>query len=101
MPEGDQNIPSSQTIKLIVDNSNLELEKRMSKSISETLSEQNQVYMTQIINITKDVTELQVRVNGHNDRINSFKGIVATVSAISAAVTGLVSFFIAQIAGKG
>jgi hypothetical protein len=89
--------PSNETIKLIIDNSLLEQEKRISKTINDTLSEQNRTYMTEIISLTKELTKLSGRVDAHDTKIKSFPILVSWVAAACAALGGLVGFFVNQL----
>jgi hypothetical protein len=96
----DHTTPNSNEVKLIIDNSLLGLEKRMTKSITDTLTDQNKTYMTEIVKITGDLARLDARVEQHSEKIRSFKGLVATVSSVTGVLGGLIGFFIAQLAGK-
>lgn len=99
MPENDHPTPSGNEIKLIIDNSLLELEKRFSKTISDALSEQNRTYLKEIVNITKDVATLNAKVDQHEEKLKGVKGMVATVASVSTVLGGFIGFLISQITG--
>lgn len=95
----DRSTPTKDEIKLIIENSLLELEKRMTKSINEALLEQNRTYMTEIVAITEKVAKHDVKLQIHTDKINGFKTLVATVSTATGVLGGFVGFLIAQLTG--
>jgi len=91
--ESNMSTPSGQEIKLIIDNSLLEQEKRITKTLGDSLDSQNKIYMDQIVSITGRVSKLEVKIDG-------FKGLIASVAAATSVFAGLIGFFIAQITGN-
>jgi hypothetical protein len=89
--------PTKDEIKLIIDNSLLELEKRMTKSLGESLSEQNRMYMDNILSLSERVTKIESRQDRQDERIKGFKGLIATIAAASSVVAGFLGFLISQI----
>ena len=92
-------VPTLKEIEQTITISNMELEKRMTKSLSDKLDTQHQTYMTEIISLSEKYGELRTTVNLHDERIKGFKAMIATTSAISSALGGLIGFFIAQLTG--
>ena len=93
--------PNLNEIKLTIDKSLLEQEQRITKSLGDTLSDQNRTYMTQIVNLTTAVAKVEARQDAQQVQIKSFRGLVATVSSVTAALGGLVGFFISQLVNIG
>lgn len=93
--------PGINEIKLTMDNSLLEMEKRMSKTISETLTDQNGIYMKQIVELTAKVATHEAILDSHTNSIKGFKGLVATVSSVTGVLGGLIGFFISQLVNIG
>lgn len=90
-------VPTLKEIEQTITISNMELEKRMTKTLSDKLDQQHQTYMTEIIALNEKYGALNTKVNIHDERIKGFKGIIATITAVSSALGGLVGFFIAQL----
>ncbi len=82
--------PTKDELKLIIDNSLLEQEKRLTKTLGEALQNQNKIYMENILKLSDRVTRIEARQD-------SFKSLVATASAASGVFSGLIGFFIAQL----
>lgn len=89
--------PTKDELKLIIDNSLLEQEKRITKSLSESLSEQNKIYMDNILSLTNRISKVEGRQDRQDEKIKGFKGVVASASAASAVLSGLIGFFIGQL----
>lgn len=88
-------------VKLTIDNSLLEQEKRLSKEfrselelqtqkLTDAIDKQNSMYSNQIIQLNKDVTELK-------GKISNMKTQIAVVSSVCTALGGLIGFFISQL----
>lgn len=82
--------PTKDELKLIIDNALLEQEKRITKSLGDSLDGQNKIYMDNIVKLTERVSKVE-------SKQDSFKGLIASVTAASSVLSGLVGFFIAQI----
>lgn len=93
--------PTVSEMKLTIDNSLLEQEKRITKEFRDELAEQtknltaaidkqNLLYSKQIIDLTAEVATLKVKVSSINTRI-------AVVGSVCTALGGLIGFFIAQL----
>lgn len=93
----DHTTPTKDELKLIIDNSLLEQEKRITKSLNDSMSDQNKIYMDNILSLTERVSKIEGRQDRQDEKIKGFKGVVATASAASAVLSGLVGFFIGQI----
>jgi SMC interacting uncharacterized protein involved in chromosome segregation len=96
-------------VKLLIDNSLLEQEKRLSKDfryeldaqtnkLISAVEKQNLLYSEQIINLNKDVTALNGVVDNLKGRISNIKAQMAIVGTACATLGGFVGFLIAQIA---
>ena len=96
-----QTAPSINEIKLTMDNSLLEMEKRMTKTFSDSLTAQNSIYMKQIVELVGKVSTIEARQDSHTNSIKGFKGLVATVSSVTGVLGGLVGFFISQLVNLG
>lgn len=88
-------------IKLTIDLSLAEQEKRITKELrvelndqtkklTDAIDKQNLLYSTQIIQLNKDVTALESRVSNMRTQI-------AVVGSVCTALGGLIGFFIAQL----
>lgn len=93
--------PTVGEMKLTIDNSLLEQEKRITKEFRDELAaqtknltaaidKQNLLYSKQIIDLTAEVATLKVKVSTINTRI-------AVVGSVCTALGGLIGFFIAQL----
>ena len=91
----------TQSIKLLIDNSLLEQEKRLTltfnnkidtqtEKITKTVNEQNVAYSTQLIAQAKSIGVLETKMAAVNVKL-------ATVGAVSAALGGLIGFFVANL----
>ena len=96
-------------VKLLIDNSLLEQEKRLSKDfryeldaqtnkLISAVEKQNLLYSEQIINLNKDVTALNGVVDNLKGRISNIKAQMAIVGTSCATLGGFFWFLIAQIA---
>ena len=108
MAEDLDNITKTE-VKLLIDNSLLEQEKRLSKDfryeldaqtnkLISAVEKQNLLYSEQIINLNKDVTALNGVVDNLKGRISNIKAQMAIVGTACATLGGLLGFFIAQLA---
>lgn len=93
----DHTTPTKDELKLIIDNALLEQEKRISKSLSDSLESQNKTYMDNILDLTTRVSKVESRQDRQDERMRGFKGLIATVAAAASILAGLVGFFIAQL----
>lgn len=96
----DHTTPNKDELKLIIDNALLEQEKRITKTLNDSLSDQNKMYMDNIVALTDRVSKVEGRQDRQDERLKGIKGIIATASAASAVLSGLIGFFIGQISGK-
>jgi len=96
----DHTTPNKDELKLIIDNALLEQEKRITKSLNDSLSDQNKMYMDNILSLTDRVSKVEGRQDRQDERLKGMKGVIATTSAASAVLSGLIGFFIGQISGK-
>ena len=99
---------SQREIKLLIDNSLLEQEKRLSKEfrselevqtsrLTTVVEKQNQMYSDQIIALNKDVAALNGVIDNLKSNIKGVKTQVAVVGSACATLGGLVGFFISQM----
>jgi ribosomal protein L17 len=97
----DHSSPTSNEFKLMLDNAMLEMEKRFTKTLTETLATQDSKYMDKLVTLTKETAILASRQDLHEQNVkNNFKTFKASVTAIVGAATtlsGLVGFFIGQL----
>ena len=100
--------PTKDEIKLLIDNSLLEQEKRLSKEfrselevqttrLTNVVEKQNQLYSNQIIMLNKDVATLNTVVDSLKGRISGIKAQMVVVATACTTLGGLIGFFIAQI----
>lgn len=96
----DQLTPTKDEIKLIIDNSNLEMEKRVTekmqsslKEFSETITSNSQMYLDHIVLQEKRLTTVE-------NQIKVLKTRLAVVGSAATALGGLVGFFISQLFGS-
>jgi len=96
-------------VKLLIDNSLLEQEKRLSKEFREELDlqttklidaveKQNKLYSDQIITLNKDIATLNTVVENLKSKVNSVRTQITVVGTACTALGGLLGFFIAQLA---
>jgi len=96
-------------VKLLIDNSLLEQEKRLSKEFRDELDlqtdklinaveKQNKLYSDQIIALNKDVATLNTVVENLKSKVNGVRLQVTVVGTACATLGGLLGFFIAQLA---
>lgn len=96
-------------VKLLIDNSLLEQEKRLSKEFRDELDlqtdklinaveKQNKLYSDQIIALNKDVATLNSVVENLKSKVNGVRLQVTVVGTACATLGGLLGFFIAQLA---
>lgn len=99
---------SRMEIKLLIDNSLLEQEKRLSKEfrselevqtsrLTTVVEKQNQMYSDQIIALNKDVASLNGVIDNLKGNIRGIKTQMTVVGTACATLGGLVGFFIAQM----
>lgn len=95
-------------VKLLIDNSLLEQEKRLSKEFRDELDlqtdklinaveKQNKLYSDQIIALNKDVATLNTVVENLKSKVNGVRLQVTVVGTACATLGGLLGFFIAQL----
>lgn len=100
--------PTKDEIKLLIDNSLLEQEKRLSKEfrselevqttrLTNVVEKQNQLYSDQIIMLNKDVATLNTVVDALKSRISGIKAQMVVVATACTTLGGLIGFFISQI----
>lgn len=96
-------------VKLLIDNSLLEQEKRLSKEFRDELDlqtdklinaveKQNKLYSDQIIALNKDVATLNSVVENLKSKVNGVRVQMGVVGTACATLGGLLGFFIAQLA---
>lgn len=96
-------------VKLLIDNSLLEQEKRLSKEFRDELDsqtnklisaveKQNLLYSDQIIQLTKDITTLNGVVDNLKARISNIRAQMVIVGTACATLGGFMGFLIAQFA---
>ncbi len=109
---GSSNVDNSLTkteVKLLIDNSLLEQEKRLSKEFRDELDlqtdklinaveKQNKLYSDQIIALNKDVATLNTVVENLKSKVNGVHLQVTVVGTACATLGGFVGFLIAQLA---
>lgn len=94
-------------VKLLIDNSLLEQEKRITKEFRDELDtqtnklisaveKQNLLYSDQIIQLTKDVTMLNGVVDNLKARISNIRAQMVIVGTACATLGGFMGFLIAQ-----
>lgn len=93
----DHTTPTKDELKLIIDNSLLEQEKRITKSINDTLADQNKTYMDHIVSLTSRLSAVETNQKLYDQRLKGAKGTTATIAAAFGVFTGFVGFLIAQI----
>lgn len=95
-------------VKLLIDNSLLEQEKRLSKEFRDELDaqtnklisaveKQNKLYSDQIITLNKDIATLNTVVENLKSKVNSVRTQITVVGTACTALGGLLGFFIAQL----
>lgn len=96
----DQLTPTKDEIKLIIDNSNLELEKRVTEKMQSSLKEfgmtittNSQMYLDHIVRQGDRLTTVENQVKAWNIRL----GVVGSVAT---ALGSLMGFFISQLFGS-
>jgi hypothetical protein len=92
----NQLAPTKDEIKLIIDNSNLEMEKRVTekvqtslKDFGDAITKNNQMYLDHIV---RQETKLTIVEN----QIRILKTRLAVIGSAATALGGLVGFFISQ-----
>lgn len=106
--ESEKVNPTKDEIKLLIDNSLLEQEKRLSKEfrselevqttrLTNVVEKQNQLYSDQIIMLNKDVATLNTVVDSLKGRISGIKAQMVVVATACTTLGGLIGFFVAQI----
>lgn len=99
---------SQREIKLLIDNSLLEQEKRLSKEfrselevqtarLTSVVEKQNLMYSNQIVELNKDVATLNTVIDNLRNNIKGIKTQMTVVGTACATLGGLVGFFIAQM----
>ena len=95
-------------VKLLIDNSLLEQEKRLSKEFRDELDlqttklidaveKQNKLYSDQIVTLNRDIATLNTVVENLKSRVNGVKAQITLVGTACATLGGLFGFFIAQL----
>lgn len=108
MGENHEMQPTKDEIKLLIDNSLLEQEKRLTKEmrseletqtnrLTSVVEKQNQLYSDQIIALNKDVATLNGVVDNLKSKISSIKIQMTVVGTACATLGGLLGFFVAQL----
>lgn len=109
---GSSNVDNSLTkteVKLLIDNSLLEQEKRLSKEFRDELDtqteklisaveKQNLLYSDQIITLNKDVASLNSVVDNLKARISNIRAQMLIVGTACTTLGGFAGFLIAQLA---
>ena len=94
-------------VKLLIDNSLLEQEKRLSKEFRDELDtqttklidaveKQNKLYSDQIITLNKDIALLNSVVENLKSKVNGVRTQVTVVGTACATLGGFMGFLIAQ-----
>lgn len=86
----EQRTPNKDELKLIIDNALLEQEKRITKSLNDSLATQNETYLQHIVDMNGRLTKVEVKTS-------QFKGLVAGAASASAVISGLITFLITQL----
>lgn len=108
---GTEMNPTKDEIKLLIDNSLLEQEKRLSREFRSELEvqtgrltgvveKQNLMYSNQIVELNKDVAALNTIVDNLKGRISGIKAQMLVVATACTTLGGLVGFFIAQMVNR-
>lgn len=95
-------------VKLLIDNSLLEQEKRLSKEFRDELNtqteklinaveKQNKMYSDQIITLNKDIAKLDSIVLNLQSRITGIRTQMTVVATACATLGGLIGFFVSQL----
>lgn len=103
--------PTKDEIKLLIDNSLLEQEKRLSKEFRQELEsqtnrltlaidKQNVLYADQIVELNKDVATLNSVVENLKSRISGIRAQMLVVATACTTLGGFIGFFLAQIISK-
>lgn len=104
----DMDTTSQREIKLLIDNSLLEQEKRITKEfraeleaqtlrLTAAIDKQNQLYSDQIISLNKDVASLEEVVVNLKGQLKNIHTQLLVVGTACASLGGLVGFFVAQL----
>lgn len=100
--------PTKDEIKLLIDNSLLEQEKRLSKEfrselevqtnrLTSVVEKQNIMYSNQIVELNKDVATLNTIVDTLKGRISGIKAQMIVVATACTTLGGFLGFFISQV----
>lgn len=103
--------PTKDEIKLLIDNSLLEQEKRLSKEfrselevqtnrLTSVVEKQNMMYSNQIVELNKDVATLNNVVDNLKSRMSGLRAQMVVVATACTTLGGLIGFFVAQIMNK-
>lgn len=95
-------------VRLTVENSLLEQEKRITKEfrfeletqtnkLTAVVEKQNSMYATQIVELNKDVATLNSVVDNLKSRISGIKAQMLVVATACTTLGGFIGFFIAQL----
>lgn len=95
-------------VKLTIDNSLLEQEKRLNREfrselevqtnrLTSVVEKQNQMYSDQIISLNKDVAALNGVIDNLKSNIRGIKVQITVVGTACATLGGLLGFFVAQL----
>lgn len=100
--------PTKDEIKLLIDNSLLEQEKRLSREfrqeletqtgrLTSAIDKQNGLYANQIVELNKDIVKLNTVVDNLKNRVSGIKAQMVVVGTACTTLGGLIGFFIAQL----
>lgn len=103
--------PTKDEIKLLIDNSLLEQEKRLSKEfrqelesqtnrLTNAIDKQNGLYADQIVELNKDVATLNSVVENLKSRISGIRAQMLVVATACTTLGGFLGFFLAQMINK-
>ncbi len=103
--------PTKDEIKLLIDNSLLEQEKRLSKEFRQELEsqtnrltaaidKQNILYADQIVELNKDVATLNTIVENLKSKISGIRAQMLVVATACTTLGGFIGFFLAQIINR-
>lgn len=104
----NMDIASQREIKLLIDNSLLEQEKRLAKEfrneleaqtlrLTASIDKQNQLYSDQIITLNKDVASLESIVTNLKGQLKNIRAQLLVVGTACATLGGFFGFFVAQL----
>lgn len=103
--------PTKDEIKLLIDNSLLEQEKRLSKEfrqelesqtnrLTNAIDKQNGLYSDQIVELNKDIATLNSVVDNLKSRVSGIRAQMLVVATACTTLGGFLGFFLSQIINK-